>query len=135
MPKLIALCQQQTNPDGSIGPNYGGLPINGFVQTDPGSGNNNWAAYIFSGTGAQLAAINALPSVVGVCVVTEAGDVKWAELDSTIGAAARTKLNTWLTNHGYANVPAGWTNKQTILTLFRRLNPDFDFDRFDVAEQ
>jgi len=106
-------------------------PYNGYILADQ---VGNYGAYLFSGTGAQLIALNALPNVVGIVAVTQNGDVRWAELDGTITPAVRTKLNTWLTNRGYPSIPAGWTNRQVVDAVFKRINPNFDLDNFDIAE-
>lgn len=107
-------------------------PYAGHVHI--GNLNHQFGAYMVSGTGAQLVAINALPQVVGIVAVTESGGVRWAELDGVIAAGVRTKLNAWLSSRGYPNIPAGWTYKQVIREVFRRLNDKFEFDLFDVAE-
>lgn len=88
-----------------------------------------WGAYLISGTGPQLTAINALPQAVGICVMTQDENVKWMELDSVIVLAIRQKLNTWLSAHNYSTIPAGWTNKQVVLAIFRKLNDRFDLDK------
>lgn len=134
MPKLLSLCQQQTYPDNSIGPDFGGLPIAGFVQCDPGSGDGRWGCYLFAGTAAQLQAINALASVVGIVAVTESGDVRWPELDGTISSAVRTRLNTFASARGWPTIPSGASYRQVVLAVFRRLNAQYDFDGFDVGE-
>lgn len=107
-------------------------PYTGHVHI--GNLNHQFGAYMMSGTGAQLVAINALPGVVGIVAVTESSGVRWAELDGVIAAGVRTKLNTWLSAKGYPNIPAGWIYKQTVMAVFRRLNDKFDFDWFDVTE-
>ncbi len=94
-----------------------------------------YGAYLFSGTNAQLIALNALPNVIGIVAVTNNGDVHWTELDNTIAAGVRTKLNTWLTNNGKPTIPAGWTNRQVILALFRHLRPSFDWNQDWVKDE
>jgi hypothetical protein len=94
-----------------------------------------WGAYLISGTAAQLTAINALPEAVGIAVLTQSAEgAKWTELDSNITLAIRNKLNTWLTARGYPTIPAGWTNRQVVLAVFRRLNPDFKIEEEWVAD-
>ena len=106
-------------------------PYHGFIRCGDLAG---WCGYLVSGTGAQLLAIDALPGIVGLVAVTEDGDVKWPELAETIAAAVRTKLNTWLTNHGQQTIPADWAYRRVIRELYERMNPDFDLDNFDVAK-
>lgn len=106
-------------------------PYRGYVHC---GGNANWGAYLISGTGAQLVAINALPNVYGICAVTKSGNVIWAELDNTIPAGVRTRLNTWLTARGFATIPAGWTNRQVVRAIFQRLRVDFEIGQEDVAD-
>jgi hypothetical protein len=93
-----------------------------------------WGGYLISGSAAQLTALNALPEVVGICVMTESGGVKWVELDNVITPAMRTKLNTYLTSKGLSTVPVNWTNRQIVLAVFRRMNPEFDLDKEWVAD-
>ncbi len=92
----------------------------------------DWGLYLFSGTQAQLLAINALPSVTGICMVTQDG-VKWAELDGVIAAGVRTRLNTWLAARGYPTIPVGVTYRRVILEIYKRVNDRFDLGTFDVA--
>lgn len=125
---------------GLIKTDGGGIPkldktitdFHGYVYIGQIAG---WGAYLISGTGAQLTAINALPEAVGIAVMTKDADgTQWKELDSTITAAVRTKLNTWLGNNGYSTIPAGWSNRKVVETVFRRLNPNFDIEKEWVAD-
>ena len=106
-------------------------PYYGYVHA---ASVGEWGAYLFSGTAAQLTAINALSDVYGIVVVTESGNVKWAELDGVIAATVRNRLNAWLTARGYPTIPAGWTYKQVVNAIFKRLNPLFDLAIFDVLD-
>lgn len=128
MPKLFALCQMS---GGQPDVDFTATPVKGYVLCDQVGGHG---AYLFSGTGPQLVALNALAQVVGIVAVTESGETRWAELDGVIAPAVRTRLNTWLTARGHPNIPAGWTYKQTILAIFRRMNSNFDLGNFDVAD-
>src|SRR5512135_3478277 len=102
-------------------------PYNGHVLVGQ---IGNWGAYLVSGTNAQLQALAALPNVYPICMLTQAGNVKWAELDNAVTAAMRTKLNTWLTNQGQATIPAGWTNRQIVMAVFKRFKNDYNLDDF-----
>lgn len=133
MSKLLCLAQQASAADGVIAPDFGGLALAGFVECANISNPGGWSAYLVSGSAAQLQAINALASVVGIVAVSE-GDVRWPELDGTISSGVRTKMNTWLSARGYPNIPAGWSYRQVILAVFRKLNDAYDFDGFDVGE-
>lgn len=94
-----------------------------------------WGAYLISGTSAQLSAINALPQAIGLATLTTTAEgVKWKELDSTVSLAVRTKLNTWLTARGYPMIPEGWTNRQVVLAVCKKLNPVFDIEKEWVTE-
>lgn len=108
-------------------------PIKGYVLCDQVA---NFGAYLFSGTGAQLSALDALPQVVGICAVTENGNVKWAELDGVVAAGVRTKLNTWITNnrHAWPLIPAGTAYRQILQVLYKRFNGKFDLSVIDVAD-
>jgi hypothetical protein len=112
-------------------PNVDATAYTGYVHCDSIGG---FGAYLFSGTPAQMAALNALPQVVGIVAVTESGDVKWAELDGVIASGVRTKLNTWLTARSYPTIPAGWTYRQALEAVYQRLNARFDLNGFDVTE-
>ncbi len=106
-------------------------PYHGYVLCEQ---IGNWGAYLICGTGAQLQAIDQLPHVYGICAVTEDGDVKWGELDDIPLAAARDKLNTWLSDHSYPTIPADWTARRIVEEVYTRFSPYFDIDRFDVCE-
>lgn len=106
-------------------------PYVGYVLCDRVGAHG---AYLISGTGAQLIAINALASVIGLVVVTQAGNVRWTELNGVISLAVRTKLNTFLTNQGYPTIPAGRTYRQVINAVFQRVNARFDLSNFDISE-
>jgi hypothetical protein len=93
-----------------------------------------WGLYLFSGTGAQLIALNALGNVYGIVAMTESGGVRWAELDGVIAAGVRTKMNTWLTARGYANIPAGWTYRQVVEAIYQRMGQNFDLNGVDVID-
>jgi hypothetical protein len=109
------------------------LPIHGYVLAFH-TPNYNWGGYLLSGTGPQLNALNSLPQVFGIVAVTEDGDVRWAELEGACPAAVRDRLNTWLTNRGYPNIPSGWTYRRVIREIFQRVNEHFDLDAIDVAD-
>lgn len=94
----------------------------------------NYGCYLFSGTGPQLTALNALANVIGICAMTQTGDVKWAELDTIPAAAIRNKLNTYLTNAGQPTIPASWTARQIVNAIFKRLNAKFEMDSFYVTD-
>lgn len=130
MPHLFGIVRTQT---------VGGDPdINRAVTSYHGFAKcisvSNYGCYLFSGTAVQLTALAALPAAqfVPICVVTHDGKVKWAELDGIIASGVRTKLNTWLSNRDLPTIPIGWTYKQVILAIFKRLNADFDLDWFNV---
>jgi hypothetical protein len=127
MPKLFAICRMSGGlPDIDVTV----TPVKGWVLCDQ---VGNQGAYLFSGTAAQLAALNALSQVLGIIAVTQNG-ARWAELDGVISSAVRTKLNTWLTARGYPNIPADWTYRQVILAVYKRLNNHFDLSNFDIEE-
>ncbi|GAG50803.1 unnamed protein product [marine sediment metagenome] len=108
-----------------------GLPYHGHVFCDRFAGRG---AYLISGTGAQLLAIDELPGVIGIVAVTESGELRWPELDGEIGEAVRAKLNTWLANHGWPTIPEGWTYRRVIVAIYRRFNDRFDLNNFDVDD-
>ena len=109
-------------------------PFHGVVKCGTGDVNRQWAAYLVSGTGAELVAIDALPQVVGIVGVSKNGDVRWGELDGMIAPAKRTEISTWLAARGFPTIPAGWTYKQVVLAIYKRLSPDYKLDTTDVEE-
>jgi len=96
-------------------------PVKGWAHFDSIAG---YGAYLFSGTAAQLTALNALPNVIGFVAMTGTADdeKEWPELDMVIAAGVRTKINTWLTARGYPTLPAGWTYKQVVRAVYQRFN-------------
>lgn len=128
MPWLFAICRMNGGlPD----INTAITPVKGWAHCDT---IGNQGAYLFSGTGAQLIALNALPQVVGLVAMTDSG-IKWAELDGVISVAVRNKINTWLSARGLQTIPAGWTYKRTLLEIYRRFNERFDIDGIFVTDQ
>ena len=130
MPKLFAITQMQ----GGV-PNTGALVVGrdfrGYVHCGT---LGNFGAYLYAGTLAQLAALDALPTVVGLVVMTETGNVKWAELENTITLAHRTRLNTFLTARGLPTIPAGRTYRQVVLAVWNRFFDGFDINQNDIFE-
>lgn len=124
----FAICKCDS---GSPVPDEQATPFHGYACTGRAG---NYGAFLVSGSLAQLQAINALPEVYGICLLTTGG-VRWGELDNTITPALRTRINIWLAARGYATIPAGWTNRQVVLAVCRRLNPDFDLRYWWVKDQ
>jgi hypothetical protein len=114
-------------------PNFSGLPHFGSVLCAR-SPNDQFGIYIVTGTSAQLLAINALPQVFAICAVTSASNSRWPELKDVIPVARRTRINEWLTARGYPNIPAGWTYRQVIEAVCRRLNDRYEIETADVLE-
>lgn len=110
------------------------FPVHGYVLAAQLSGQ--WGAYLFSGIGGQLSALDTAPNVFGIVAVTESGDVKWPELEGVISSGARTKINNWISNHYPAqpSIPAGWTYKRVIREIFRRMNQHFKLTHIDIAD-
>lgn len=127
MPKLFAICRMVGGlPDIDVSV----TPVRGWVHA---ASIGNQGTYLFSGTGPQLVALNALPQVLGICVVTEDGETRWAELDRTIPPVVRNRINTWLSARGYPSIPAGWSYRVVVFAIFRFLSDRFDPDVFDIS--
>lgn len=126
--KGFAICDMA---DGRPNINFAATPCKGYVLG--AQIGQSWGAYLFGGTQAQLTALNALPNVYGVCLVSE-GEVRWAELDGAIATAAINRLNTWLSARGYATIPAGWTYRQIILAVYKRMNENFSLEGIDIVD-
>lgn len=114
-------------------PDIENLPIHGFVLAFH-LPNYSWGGYLISGTSAQLNALNSLSQVFGIVAVTQSGDVKWAELEGVCPVAVRNRLNTWLGNNGYPNIPSGWTYKRIIREIFQRTNEHFDLSTINIVD-
>lgn len=91
--------------------------------------------YLVSDTQARLIAADSIAGVYGICLLTDDGTVKWAQLENTITPAMRTKINSYLTAHGYPTIPAGWTNRQAVKAILNRINPDWRLEDFWVKEK
>lgn len=130
MPKLFAVVNMQGGaPD--TGALIAGRDYKGYTHCTT---FGQFGVYLFAGTGAQLTALDALPTVIGLVAMTQAGDVRWGELDTTITLARRNRLNTWLTARGFPTIPAGWSYRQVVMALVRRGFPDFDLNLNDLEE-
>ena len=108
-------------------PNY--VHLTGWVQIGTIGG---FGAFLASGTGAELLALNAAPGVIGLCAMSESGNVRWAELDGTITTAQRTKWNAWLTARSYPTIPVGTTYRAIVLAVFKRLNNLWSLSSHDI---
>jgi hypothetical protein len=128
MPKLFCIIPMS---GGAPSVDFSATPLNGYVLADQ---IGQFGAYLVSGSAAQLVALNALPNVVGIVAVTEAGNVRWAELDGVIAPAVRTKLNTFLTARGWPTIPAGVTYRVVIRAAFKRFNASFEIEGMDISE-
>lgn len=106
-------------------PDFGGLPYHGHVLCAH-LPNYSFGVYLVSGTLAQLNAINALPNVYALC--------RADEFETVITATRRTRINTWLTARGYPTIPAGWSYRQVVLAVGRRLLEHFDIAGVDIAD-
>lgn len=122
----------------------GGLPVIAQVAapsvpytnyTSLGDLPGNFGLYLVADTQARLIAADAIPGVYGICLVTQDGDVKWAQLDNVITPAMRTKINTFLTANGFSTIPTAWTNRKAVLAILNRINPNFSLDDFWVVDQ
>jgi len=100
------------------------LPHKGFVLA--AHIGQQWGCYLLSGTSAELTAINALPHVYAICNITD--------LDNVIASTVRTRLNTWLSARGQPAIPASWTYRQVIETVYKRINSRMDLDRLYIFD-
>lgn len=82
----------------------------------PPPSNPNWRAGIFRGTAGQFAPLEELPTGwIAICILS-VGDSKWPELNDTIDATKRDKMNAWLTapENNFDPIGEDWTNGETI---------------------
>ena len=128
MAKMFAICRMaggQPDLDLEV------TPVHGWALADQ---LGQYGAYLFSGTGQQLLAVNALPQCLGIVGVTSSGDVRWPELDGALPENIRTKLNIWADSMGLPNVPDGWDYRRTVKEVFKRFNDKFDINSIDISE-
>lgn len=110
----------------------GETPYTNYVSLGdlPGS----WGLYLVADTQPRLVAADTISGVYGICLMTQDGEIKWAELDNVITPAMRTKINTWLTNQGYPTIPVSWTNRRVVRAILDRINPGFNLEDFWVIQ-
>jgi hypothetical protein len=111
--RTFAVCQMV---GGSPNVDFFTTPVHGYVLA--AELPLQWGLYLFSGTPAQMTALNALPQVTGLCTLTEYRFDEWVELDGVITSTVRTQLNTWLTKYSLPNIPAAWTYRRVFAGLF-----------------
>lgn len=131
MPHILAIVDMQ---GGAPNINEFQTPYTGIVYIFSVGGPNGFGLYLIGGSVAQLTALNALAQVRGLAVMTDSGATHWAELGNTITTAQRTKLNTWLTARGYPTIPVGWSYRQIIRAIIRRMR-SFGEDTDAFADQ
>ena len=128
MAKMFAICRMVSGqPDLDLEV----TPVHGWALVDQ---LGQYGAYLFSGTGQQMLAVNALPQCLGIVGVTSSGDVRWAELDGPLPTAIRNKLNIWADSMGLPNVPLNWDYRRTVIEVFKRFNEAFDLNSIDISE-
>ena len=129
MPKAFMITHMEAGS-----PDFSGFPYNGCALCAK-TPNREHGIYIVTATTAQLAAINVLPQVFFICLVTAPENAaRWPELEDVIPTPRRTRINEWLSARGYPTIPAGWTYRQTIRAICRRLNDHYEIDTTDVLE-
>jgi len=98
-------------------------------------GGTGWGVYLVAATGPDLKALDEQwDGFVGIVAVTDAGDVRWGELENPCADVVRTRLNTWLANHGYRTIPEQWINRQVVREIYERANARFDLAQFDIMD-
>ncbi len=108
-------------------------PYHGYVLC---ASYQDWGLFLVSGTAPQLLTIAALPAakVVPLCLVSQNKTDRFPELNDTVVAATRTKLNVWLTARGLPTIPAGAKYRAILKGITDRLNPNFTLAGTDVME-
>lgn len=56
-----------------------------------------------------------------LAIKTREMNLSTIDFSDVIPLAIRTRINVWLTNRGWANVPAGWTYRQLFVAIKARL--------------
>jgi hypothetical protein len=90
--------------------------------------------YLISGRPAQLSAIDALPQVVGIVILTKNENIKYPELEDTITSNRRTKLNNWLIARDLPTIPVGWTYRKVVKAIMNRAHSKADIETEDVED-
>ena len=88
MAKLYAICKMS---GGYPMINQEDTPYHGHVLATQFA--DDWGCYIFSGTPDQMKAIEKLPDVFGVSLLSADSKEKQKELDSKVDKAAKDKVN------------------------------------------
>lgn len=48
-------------------------------------------------------------------------DLELSELNTAIPAGVRSRINAWLSGHGWPTIPSGWTYKQLLVAVKERV--------------
>lgn len=95
----------------------------------------NWGAYLCAARGAVIQALDAdYNGFVGIVAVTEAGGIRWGELDNPCAGQVRTRLNAWLEQRNQPTIPEAWTNRRVVRAIYRRANAHFDLAQIDILD-
>lgn len=98
-------------------------------------GGTGWGAFLVAATGPVLQGLDEQwDGFIGIVAVTEAGDVRWGELENPCAEVVRARLNAWLTAHGHRTIPDGWSNRQVVREIYERANDRFDFRGIDIMD-
>ena len=129
MAKALVICKEIQSGASKGAPDIG-TGYSGFVYVGnlPGA----YAAYVITGTGAQLLAIQGHANFLVGVQVTEGAD-RWAELRATLPAGVRAQINNWRSNNGQGPVPAGTTWLQVIRFAANHFDLAGNFDVFDAG--
>lgn len=92
-----------------------------------------WGGYLFSGDSATLDRV-AKRAILEIVRVTESG-VKWAELDAKPTTKQATVLTTYLTAEKGELLKAATTNREVLLSVFKKFYPSFRIEANDVAQR
>jgi len=106
-------------------PDFGGLPFKGFVL---GAMSRDFGLYLVAATSAQLAAIDALGTTVGICTL--------ADLDETVTAAVKAAIDAWAAVNfpSLPAVPPAWSNRQVIQELGEHVAANFTIPGTHIQE-
>lgn len=127
MAKALVICKEIQSGASKGAPDVG-TGYSGFVHIGnlPGA----YAAYVITGTGAQLLAIQGHANFLVGVQVTEAG-VRWSELNATLPAGVRTTINNWRQANGQSNISVGTTWLQVFKFAANHFDLSGNFDVFD----
>lgn len=103
---------------------HGGIVFVGSRPEAP-----NWDALVIQSWSTRLNNIitqsEGLNLMIALAIATKDVDGNY-DWDEVMDEAERTKINTWLTGHGFDPLPEGITDRQAVVQIFHFVNDNHD---------